>query len=79
MESEDSRQALVDPPDLLGTSVPYVVTQAIDVDGPELLDKNPGRLSLDHQLRPERGWPGAPGRRCQQGYRPRKQRGGRSS
>jgi hypothetical protein len=50
---EDGQQTLVDPPELLGTCMPNVISEAIDVDRADLFDENLRRLALDQELRPE--------------------------
>jgi hypothetical protein len=54
-ESEDGRQALVDPPDLLGARVSHLVAKAIYIDSSHLLDEHLGGFALDQQVWPEGG------------------------
>lgn len=66
MQPKDRHQALIDPPHLLRARQAEVVSEAVDIDGPDLFNQYLRGFAFDHNLRSEAGRPSATGRRSDQ-------------
>jgi len=69
VQSENGEESSVDAPLFFWCEMAGQVSESMDIDSTDELDKNPSRRSIDLDLRPERRWLGTPRSRGSQNDR----------